>query len=220
MEIERQVYQRLGKHPNLVEVIDVDDWGIYLKQAVPGCLQVYYENGGTASPEERIKWCQDLAQVLHYVHQNNIRHSDLFGKNLLIDSSLKDSPRNILLCDFSGSAIDNNIATIVGGEHYRHPDCEEYRPPTIRGEIHALGSTFLEIVTGRKPFHEITEAQEHEIVKLMKEGNYLDVTRLPLGDVIAKCWKRDGFFKSAAEVAEEIARSRRFCSDVLPDDEL
>ncbi|KAF1959593.1 hypothetical protein CC80DRAFT_545039 [Byssothecium circinans] len=202
MEIEKRVYRRLGKHQHLPVVIDIDEYGIYMERADPGCLRLYYKEGGKATPEERIKWCQDVAEVLHYVHRNNIRHADLSGKNLLIDSA-----RSILLCDFSGSSIDDDRATIVAEAGFRHPDEREYRPPTIRAEIHALGSTIYEIVTGRKPFHEKTEEQEREVDKLMKEGEYPDVNELPLGDVIAKCWKRDGFFNSAADVAEEITRS-------------
>jgi serine/threonine protein kinase len=207
MEIEKRVYRRLGKHPNLANVVDIDEYGIYLERAEPGCLRLFYKEGGKATPEERIKWCRDVAQVLHYVHQNNIRHADLSGRNLLINLT-----RNILICDFSGSAIDDDRATILAETGFRHPDEKEYRPPTIRAEIHSLGSTIYEIVTGRKPFHEKTEEQEREVEKLMEEGKYPDVSKLPLGDVIAKCWKRDGFFASAADVAEEITLSSMFRS--------
>ena len=120
--------------------------------------------------------------------------------------------RNILLCNFSSSSIDDDRATVVAETGFRHPDEREYRPPTICAEIHTLGSTLYEIVTGRKPFHEKAEEQEREVEKLMKEGQYPDVSKLQLGDVIAKCWKREGFFNSAGDVAEEITRSRMFRS--------
>ena len=67
-------------------------------------------------------------------------------------------------------------------------------------------------MTGRKPFYEKTEEQEREVEKRMKEGKYPDVSELPLGDVIAKCWKHEGYFNSAADVAEEITRSSMFRS--------
>ncbi|KAJ8131342.1 hypothetical protein O1611_g2281 [Lasiodiplodia mahajangana] len=221
IEIEKRAYCRLGKHPNLAKVIGMDEWGIYLERAEPGCLREYYEEGGEATLEERIKWCQDLARVLHYVHQHNIRHADLAGKNLLIDSA-----RNILLCDFGGSSIDDNKSPVVAEVGFRHPEKEEYRLPTIRAEIHTLGSTIYEIVTGSSPFQEklrnqkygmtLTERyresckqheQELEVLRLLDEGKYPNVSEVPLGDVIAKCWKRDGFYGSAADVAEDIARS-------------
>ncbi|KAH8167629.1 hypothetical protein CIB48_g654 [Xylaria polymorpha] len=227
IEIEKRAYRRLGKHPNLANVIGMDEWGIYLERAEPGCLRLYYKEGGEATPEERIKWCQDLARVLHYVHQNNIRHADLSGRNLLLDSA-----RNILLCDFSGCSIDDDKAPIIAEIGFRHPEKREYRLPTIRAEIHSLGSTIYEIVTGRKPFQErlakhergiltLTEQdreiqklaeKEREVQRLMEEGKYPNVSKLPLGDVMAKCWKRDGFYGSAADVAEDITRSGMFMS--------
>lgn len=77
-KIERRVtlHHRLGKHRNLVTVTGMDKYGIYYKRAMPGCLRLYYKDGGTATLEEKVKWCQDVADVLEYVHQNNVRHAD------------------------------------------------------------------------------------------------------------------------------------------------
>lgn len=200
-KIERRVYRRLGKHRNIATVVDMDEYGIYLKKATPGCLRLYYKEGGTATLEEKIKWCQDLAEVLEYIHQNNVRHGDLSGRNLLIDSA-----RNILLCDFGGSFIDDEKATVVAESGYRHPDEQEYRLPTIRAEVHALGSTIYEIVTGLQPHQGL---EDWEVDKLLEQGKYPDVSKVPLGNVIAKCWK--GGFDSAAQVAQEIAGSDTFC---------
>jgi serine/threonine protein kinase len=201
IEIEKRVYRRLGKHSNIVNVIDMNEWGIYLERAVPGSLRIYYKDGGNATAEERIRWCRDVAQVLDYVHQHNIRHADLSGKNLLSHG------RNILLCDFGGSSVDDANATIIGEAGFRHFDENEYRQPTMRSEIHSLGSTIYEVIAGRKPFCS-TQDQGREIEILMRQGRYPDVKTLPLGDVIVKCW--NGFFDSALLVAEEISSSSKF----------
>jgi len=92
------------------------------------------------------------------------------------------------------------MATVIAESGYRHPNKCEYRKPTIRGEIHTLGSTIYEIITGTQP-HEALE--DWEVDKLIEEGKYPDVRVVPLGGVISKCW--NGEFKSAAEVAQEIA---------------
>ncbi len=193
-EIEKRAYCRLGKHRNLVRVVERDEWGIYFERASHGSLRDYYKEAGAATLEEKIKWCEDVAQVFDYVHRNNIRHSDLSGRNLLIDSS-----RNILLCDFAGSAIDDEKALVVAESGYRHPDETEYQKPTIRAEIHSLGSTIYEIVTGKQPHHGL---EDQAVDRLIAEGQYPDVSAVPLGDVVMRCWK--GGFNSAGEVAEEI----------------
>lgn len=104
-QIERQVYRRLGEHKNLVRVVKMDEYGIYMEGAEHFCIREYYKKGGTATLSERIKWCRQAAEVLGFVHQHNVRHADMSGRNLLLDSA-----RNILLCDFSGSYIDGDKA--------------------------------------------------------------------------------------------------------------
>lgn len=45
--------------------------------------------GGEATLHERVSWCRDVAKVLGWVHEKNVRHADLSGRNLLIDSKRK-----------------------------------------------------------------------------------------------------------------------------------
>ncbi|KAI6090323.1 kinase-like protein [Hypoxylon rubiginosum] len=194
-EIEKQIFSRLGKHKSIVNFVKSDEHGIYLDRAKYGCLRLYYMEGGTASLTEKTKWCHDVAEALEYVHQKNVRHADLSGRNLLIDSA-----RNILLCDFAGSSIDDKPAIVRAEPGYRHPDEAEWKQPTIRSEIHSLGSVIFEIMTGKKPHDGL---EEHEIVQLIEQGKYPDVSNVPLNDTIEKCWK--GVFQSAAEVAQVIA---------------
>lgn len=152
--------------------------------------------GGKATLWERLKWCKDVAQVLSYVHGKNVRHADLSGRNILINAE-----KGILLCDFAGSFIDDERATIMAEDGYRHPNKDEYTTPTIRCEIHTLGSTMYEIITGKEPHHGL---EKEAVAKLLEEGQYPDVSNISLGDVIRRCW--EGGFDSVAEVAEEIAR--------------
>jgi serine/threonine protein kinase len=145
-------------------------------------------------------WSWDTANVLHHVHQNNIRHVDLSGRNLLLDSE-----RTIRLCDFAGSFIDGDAATIWAESGFRHPDESEYKEPTIKAELHTLGSTIYEIVTCSKPYRGL---EDWEMDRLLEERKYPDVSKLAIGQVVRKCW--NGEFNSAAEVADEIKCSGMF----------
>ncbi len=197
VEIEKRVYRRLGKHPNLVNVVEMDDYGVYLECVSHGSLHKYYRIGSKATLHEKVAWCCDITIVVEYVHQKNVRHADLSGRNLLLNSA-----RMILLCDFSGSYINGEKATIWAEVGFRHPDKSEFYQPSICAELHALGSVLYEIVTSTKPYEGL---EEHVVIECVERGEYPDVSEVPLGDVMTGCWK--GAFGSAAEVAEAIAHS-------------
>lgn len=90
--------------------------------------------------------------ALQYVHEHGIRHADLGGRNLLLDSS-----RTILLCDFAGSAIDDEPCTVQAESGFKHPNDDENERATIRAELHALGSTIYEIITSSQPHGKVEE---------------------------------------------------------------
>jgi serine/threonine protein kinase len=195
MEIEKRVYKRLGSHPNLVKWTDMDDYGIWFELIPHGNLRDFYANGGKATTEQKVQWCQDTAAVLQFVHGKNVRHADVSGRNLLVDSDMI-----IKLCDFGGSSIDEDKAMVFAESGYRHPDREEYLSPTIRAEIHSLGSTIYEIITEKQPHQGL---EDHEVDGLIAKHEYPDLSEVPLQEVILMCW--EGKLKSASEVAEQIA---------------
>lgn len=135
-----------------------------------------------------------MANALQYIHEHNVRHADLSGKNVLLDSS-----RTVRLCDFAGSAIDDNPSTVWAQSGYRHPDDDEVEHSTTRAELHALGSTIFEIITSSQPHGQV---EEWIVAQWIREGKYPDIKNIVLGDIIMKCWK--GGFKSAKEVAQDI----------------
>jgi serine/threonine protein kinase len=200
MEIEKRIYKRLGSHPNIVPCLRIDDTGILLKRAEHGAIREFFAEGGTATMEERIKWSRDIAIAIQYLHEHGIRHADLGGRNLLLDSS-----RTILLCDFAGSGIDGEPPTVWAESGFKHPKMDENELGTIRAELHALGSTIYEIITSSQPHG---KAEEWIVHQWIQEGKYPDVKEVKLGDIITKCWK--GEFESAGKVAQTIEREIRF----------
>ncbi|OAA53451.1 Protein kinase-like domain protein [Niveomyces insectorum RCEF 264] len=159
----------------------------------------YQTCAARVSPARRLQWCEDVARVLAAIHGYGIRHADLSGRNLLVDKDM-----NVLLCDFSGSAIDGTRAMINAEAGYRHPDKKESEFPSIRCEIHSLGSTIYEIVTAHEVYGAIPK---EEVNKLIDAGQYPSLINIPLADIIGKCWS--GKFTSAEEVADAVALVRR-----------
>ncbi|SRR6266699_3893971 len=80
--------------------------------------------------------------------------ADLRGRNVLPDAS-----RTVRLCDFAGSAIDDNDATVSAESGSRHPDDNEVEFHATAAELHAIGSTMLEMMTSLKPWE---KEEEHE----------------------------------------------------------
>ncbi|AEO71269.1 uncharacterized protein THITE_116589 [Thermothielavioides terrestris NRRL 8126] len=165
------------------------------------CLRLYFKEGGTATLAERVRWSLDLARAIQYLHDHNVRQVDIGGRNILLDAE-----RNIRLCDFAGSAIDDTPPTIVAQDGFRHPDDDEATAGTLRAELHALGSAIFEIMTSTCPHWREEAEPMGRALDLMREGVYPDVGGVVLGRVIAACWR--GEYASAQKVADSIAEEQ------------
>ncbi|ORX92387.1 hypothetical protein BCR34DRAFT_439800, partial [Clohesyomyces aquaticus] len=88
-----------------------------------------------------------IAKAVQYVHDHGIRHSDIGGRNILLDSS-----RTVLLCDFARSSIDRNPPRVRAEEGFKHLVLKENWKGTMQSELHALGSTIYEIITSKRPY--------------------------------------------------------------------
>ncbi|KAK3320545.1 kinase-like domain-containing protein [Cercophora scortea] len=201
VEVEKRIYKRLGSHPNIIPCLGIDADAIHLELAEHGCLRLYFREGGTATTEERVRWARDLAGVIQYLHDHNVRQVDIGGRNILLDAE-----RNIRLCDFAGSSIDDVAPTVVAQDGFRHPDDDEALRGTLRAEIHAIGSTIYEIMTSTCPHRREEEEEVGRALDLMRAGVYPDVAGVVLGRVIAACWR--GEYASAREVAEGIKKEQ------------
>ena len=102
---------------------------------------------------------------------------------------------------FFGSYIDGENATIVAPAGYRHPNIAEWMIPTIRAELHALGSTIYEIITGKGPRYDL-DLEGGDIDKLVKERQSPDISHIHLGDVTNRCWNGD--FGCVLQVEKQI----------------
>lgn len=76
IEIEKRIYKRLGSHPNIVSVTRIEEKGIVLERAKYGSLRQYLRTS-TATMEERIRCCRDVAIALHYVHCCGVKQVDI-----------------------------------------------------------------------------------------------------------------------------------------------
>lgn len=95
LEDERAVLRLLAEHPhpNIIEVIDVDQpEGIYLRKYRQICEVT------PASQFDRILWYLDILRALLHLHTLGVTHSDIRKDNILFDSN-----DHALLSDFGAS---------------------------------------------------------------------------------------------------------------------
>jgi hypothetical protein len=90
--------------------------------------------------------------AVQYLHDNDIRHGDLGGRTILLDSS-----RTVLLCDSAGSGIDGKPPKVYAQDGFKHPVMEENEQRTMKAGLHALGSTIYEIITSEMPHYKLED---------------------------------------------------------------
>ncbi|KAK3292911.1 uncharacterized protein B0H64DRAFT_444226 [Chaetomium fimeti] len=183
VEIEKRIYRWVGRHPNIVHSVGIDEGGIHLERAKDDSLSQYFKEGGTST--------RGACPV------------DIGGQNILLDAG-----RTIKVCGFAGSSIDDIPHTVVAQDGFRHPDDDEAMGDTLRAEIHALGFTIFEIMTSTCP-HWCEEEETGMALDLMRKDVYCDIDGVVLGCVISACW--EGNYVSAEEVAEGIEVELQRC---------
>ena len=123
LEIEKRVYQRLGRD----------------------CDEVLRYYGG-----------MENAIILQYACNGSICN------NIFLDENL-----DARLGDFAGSSIDGETPLICYETSHEHP---EMAGISIKSEVFAVGSTLYEIMTGSKPYKELSDQQ---IRNAYRQGNFL-----------------------------------------------
>ncbi|KAK3373947.1 kinase-like domain-containing protein [Lasiosphaeria ovina] len=201
--VERQILERLGKHPRIVRYVGLqEDGGILLGEASHGNLQAYLDERHASIPAgQRLLWCRQVAEAVVFIHSRGVLHSDLRPGNVLVHETAP-GVRGLLLADFGGSVCEE-----LGLDGLSLPDGPFYSPvfewqSSVLLDVFGMASIFYTILTGRWPykptpgrFQKVDDRLEWEdkVVypnfKLEKFPD--DVTDLPAGDVILACWKRE-----------------------------
>ncbi len=155
---EAEAMGRLGDHPNIVTVHDVDDekGRVYLvcQYIAGGDLDHRLEQseGRRLSIDDALRIALQLCDALGHAHSQGIIHRDLKPGNVWLtqDGSAK-------LGDFGlAVALDRTRITqegaMVGTATYMPPEQAVGGEVTPRSDLYALGALLYEMLTGRPPF--------------------------------------------------------------------
>ncbi|EHY52794.1 hypothetical protein HRR83_007657 [Exophiala dermatitidis] len=200
---EREVYERLGRHPNIAEFLGaLDDGSIILERGQVLRDRLLAEQQQTSARSmiplrTKYRWVKQAATGLQHLHDHNIIQADVGCRNMII--AHRDG--NLKLIDFEGCSIDGK------GPNSSY-EWFSYKPSTPRAtvqtDIFALGCAIYEIVTGSHPHCELKgfkDAQER-VERLYESNQFPQVAHLPMGAIMLDCWQ--GKFKSMREIVESI----------------
>ena len=197
--IERKIYERIGEHDRFVKYFGLLQGSLVLermKEQLRLHLQHLREAHQAPSTEFIIRWAMQMAEGLEYLHDKDILQVDMGCHNILLDAK-----GDAKFCDFAGSSIDGETATIAPSCHSQHPTDRWDTPHNVVHELFAFGSALYEISTAWQPY---SDKADEDIEKLFEEGIFPDTSHLLLDGVIQECWH--GHYQNAQEVRCAIDR--------------
>ena len=151
---EARTIARLN-HPHIVRVLDfgVDAGTPYLvmQYAPGGTLRSRYPRGSMLPVETVLPYARQVADALHYAHEQKLIHRDVKPENILLGEQ-----GSVLLSDFGIATIAHSSRSqsqqeVAGTVNYIAPEqLQGYPRPA--SDQYALGVVVYEWLTGERPF--------------------------------------------------------------------
>lgn len=144
------------RHPGIVAVHDVgqDNGAVFIvSDFIEGSDLAELISTNRPSPREAARLVADIADALHFAHEQGFIHRDIKPANILIDRQGRP-----LLADFGLAADTRQMARGIGATSgtlpYMAPEqvAGEVQLLGPRTDLYALGVVLYELLTGRLPF--------------------------------------------------------------------
>lgn len=214
------------QHPNVIRVYraEVTDKLTYLvMDYLPGgSLQDYFRHYVKAQElpplGEVIEYCAQVADGLHYAHDQGVIHYDVRPDNVLFRPEPKGShhPYQMVVTDF---AIKQLTRGGTSSEVVQHEDLLPYMSPEValgqpaepRSDLYSLGIILYRFSVGRLPFDpkDAGEAYRMHVGQPVPPPRSIR-PKLPeaLQQIILRCLKKDPNerYQEAAELARDLRR--------------
>ena len=156
-QVEAQAAAGL-QHPNIVSIHEVgqhEGWHYFSMDYVEGrdLSQILREN--LLSAKQAATYVRQMAEAIHYAHQQGTLHRDLKPSNILIDSH-----DQVRITDFGlamrveGGSDLTRTGQILGTPSYMPPEQAQGKRSLIgpASDVYSLGAVLYECLTGRAPF--------------------------------------------------------------------
>ena len=156
----------------------------------------------------------DVADAMHYAHQQGVIHRDLKPSNILIDG--KGKPQ---ICDFGlakiseGSSSLTNTGEIIGSAAWMSPEQArgDTDKVTERSDVYSIGTILYQCLVGRRVFQ---SASHLETLRQVCDVEPIAVRKIDptidrdLETICARCLEKspDQRFATAGELSKELRR--------------
>lgn len=203
LQTEYKILTALGQNALIIGLKGYTDDGLYLERAINGDVHDYLTNDSAISLQQRLKWCQQAAEAVAYVHSQRVIHCDIRPHNLLLDEKL-----NLKLADFQGKLLSKTGEVLLNG--FSSEPCKFSSPrdlpdhADIKTDLFALGSTIYFIMMGHDVFPDISDQDDksdEEVQRRFRTGQFPQDSHA-CAAITAKCWEQD--YNSAVEVVHDV----------------
>lgn len=205
------------QHPNIVEIHDYGEWEgqpYYVMDLVPGRNLAQVCDGRPLGTARAAAILRELADAVHYAHQQGILHRDLKPSNVLLDD--RDRAR---ITDFGlARRLDDDSGVtqtgqMLGSPGYASPEQAAGRIAEVGvpSDVYGLGALFYHLLTGRAPFSAATPTETLRLVletdppppRLLNPAVSRDLETICLKCLAKEPARR---YASAADVGEDLER--------------
>lgn len=194
LEREKEIYQYLGLRAGILAPLEILPVGLIFPFFKNGDLRAYLQKTwGEVGQDQLMLWAEEAVERLSFTQSMGVYQCDISTRNFLVGDDL-----SLVLNDFSGSRLGDKVGLVGPETSYAkalQDDQYDTVQGSIEGEVFSIGSLLYEILTGQKPYNDLSN---NEIKDLFKRGIFPGTSTLALDKIIQACWI--GQFKSAEEI--------------------
>lgn len=206
---EGHIYQRLSTVQGVLKPLHVSDTEIRMPYIGHRSLDRYLSANQTdINNKQRLVWLRNAADIIHGVHEKRVIIADIAARNFLVNKDL-----TLQLCDFSESLVipeDRELDEFISEDFL-----------SIKFDIARFGSMMYETSSSQRyEFYvspEIDVDLDDSESKTYKEwptsDRFPDTSSMLLGDIIRKCWLRDGL-RNMKDVRAALYSAHAFVKEV------
>lgn len=217
-ELESDAIARL-QHPGIVSVFEVGESNgrhFFSMEFVEGQPLDVLIQDGPLPIERSLSIAHQIAEAVHYAHQQGIVHRDLKPANIIVQSN-----GTVKVTDFGLAKYLERSSGLTQSDHimgtpgYMAPEQADTSKDNvgIHSDVYGLGATLYAMLTGRPPFQASSPIETlRQVVDQTPVSPRLVNPQLSLDidTICLKCLQKnpDQRFDSALELADEIQRVR------------